>query len=192
MIAKHINSPDLTLEYFFGVPIVVAVIITAIVFRPTKKGVNLSSVEPKLIPIIKTILTNYLSSQEKGRIISKKHLSSQLIPIMEEEIAAYKGFLANDVKTESKVKDINSLKFTILQDNKENIKIKISGLFKHDYFNNGKLLATPGDPNSYLNEDPKSTFNSSNYVFNFEKTNDGKYLLIGYTDNIMGNKYGKL
>lgn len=192
MIANYINSPDLSLEYFFGVPIIVAIIITAFVFRPTKKGADLSSVEPRLIPIIKTILTNYLSSQEKGEIVSKKYISSQLIPTMEEEMAAYKGFLAKGIKTESKVKDINSLKFTILQDNEKNIKIKVSGLFKHDYLNNGKLLTTPGDPNSYMDENSKSTFNSSNYIFNFEKTNSEEYLLIGYSDDIMGNKYGKL
>ena len=189
---KSNNLDNLDINIFLGVPAIVSSLIILFIFWPRYNKLTLKDTDPGLVKIINDILNNYLLSREKGEIINNKYISPKLLPEMQKEISAYKDFLSKGVITESKAKDINNLEYTILKNTDKCIKVKISGLFKHQYFSNGKPLETPVDPNSYLPENEIAEYENAEYIFNFETPNNGEYYLVGYTDNIMGNKYGDI
>lgn len=189
-IVINFNLPNPVLLNFLLPPLIFTLLMIAFQFKKSKKITLSTEIDPKLIEVSKFVLKNYLNSREKGQLISSQYLGPNLLPVMQKELSAYSSFLANGIETKSRAKNIDNLKFKLFSKG-GNFKVKISGLFQHDYLYNGKVLESPTDLSRYL-ENSSESFYAATYTLNFKKDQSGNYQLVGYTDTVMGNKYGDL
>ncbi len=175
---------------YFGITILFSVITVSVVFRPKKKPI-LKIADKELTTMAKEVLKNLLASIEKGSIVSRENISPRLIPIMQKEMDIYKEILSNGIEVECKAENIDHTSCRIVEEGEKNIKLKLIGVFRHNYYHNKKMLDNPADKNNYANSNIRP-FQAGGYTLNFEKFASGDYRLIGYTDDIVGNKYGEL